>query len=171
MSRSFGVVLVVIVLGLAALVVPSLRRARSTPGVQGGLGDVQTILSAERTYAVSNGGYFDEPACLTAPDHCAPGYPSHATPLLDPALAGLAPRTGYSFQFHKGPPAQLTAAERGKCSPSSLVSFAVVALPLDRGRALKAFCGDSSGRVCARGDGQMPDVKDGRCPAACDTLH
>src|SRR5262245_18519420 len=101
MSRSFLVVLGVVLLGVGVLVAPALRRARSSPGEQGGLGDVRTWMSAEEAYARANGGYYDEPSCLAAPRRCLPDYPEDGPAFVDAAMAGLQPRTGYSFVFHK----------------------------------------------------------------------
>jgi hypothetical protein len=165
------VVVAVVLLVVGVLVIPSWRRARSSPGEQGGLGDVRGWMSAQEAYARANGGYYDEPACLAAPRQCVRDYPPNGPAFVDSATAGLRPRLGYSFAFHRGPRAPLTAVQKEKLSPSSLVSFAVVALPAEPGGALKAFCGDSSGRVCARRDGQMSDVREGRCPDSCDTLR
>jgi hypothetical protein len=166
------------VVALLAIAVPSLMRARQSPGVQGGLGDVRTILSAETGYAAGNGGYFDVPACLASPARCIPGARRHMAPLLDPATgfldpatADLRPREGYQFDFKPGPPPRLTDEERKSVSSSSLDAFAVVALSVRGSPQRRAFGGDSTGRVCARGDGTMPEARDGRCPADCETLH
>jgi hypothetical protein len=162
-------VLVFLVL-VGAVVLPALRRAGVSGGVQGGLGDVRTILSAEEAYASGNGGYYDVPSCLGTPARCIPrggaAMPSH----LDAALAALQPRAGYELRFHPGPPPILKDAEREVVSKSSLTAFAVSALPAE-GRGRKAFCGDSGGRVCARADGTMPPIRDGRCPDSCETLR
>jgi hypothetical protein len=41
---------------LTAIALPPLLRVRTTPGVQGGLGDVRSIISAEQRYAAMNEG-------------------------------------------------------------------------------------------------------------------
>jgi hypothetical protein len=152
---------------LAAVVVPSLRRAAGTPDEAGGLGDVRTLMAAERSYAAANGGYFDDPACLAAPARCLPaGNPPPS--FIDAAWSGLGPRLGYEFRFEAGPAVQ--AAPAG-VSKSSLTAYAVVARPAAAAPGRRAYCGDSSGRVCARADGTMPGIIDGRCPEACETLR
>jgi hypothetical protein len=161
----------VLILALLAVVLPALRRALATPGVQGGLGDVRSFMAAEVAYANANGGYFDLPSCLAAPNRCLPSAHSGQAGFLDAGLAQLQPREGYQFRFEAGPAPSLSDAERKTLSKSSITSFAVVAIPVLGGGQRRAFCGDSNGRVCSRRDGSMPVVKDGRCPEDCETLH
>src|SRR5262245_25155244 len=162
----------VLIAGLLAVVVPSFLRAWRTPGESGGVGDIRTILAAESQYATANGGYFDLPSCLAAPPSCLPGKAAGtAEPLLDARLGALRPRTGYSFSFVPGPPANPGEGRQKEVSKSSLTAYAVVALPLQSSGQRRAFCGDSTGRICARGDGTIPAVENGRCPQACETLH
>jgi hypothetical protein len=156
---------------LLVVIVPSYRRARSTQGVQGGLGDVRTLLSAEAGYAAVNGGYYDVPSCLVAPARCIPGARPDVPGFVDARMGRLEPREGYQFRFAPGPPAALKGDEGAKVSKSSLASFAVVAVPLPAIGYGRAFCGDSSGRICARADGSMPPIQDGRCPEECETLR
>lgn len=164
-ALTYGIPLVL----LAIVVVPSLRRAARTPGVEGGLGDVRTLMAAERSYAAGNGGYFDVPACLAAPERCLPSAKGAPAAFIDPEWSGLGPRTGYEFRFEAGPAAQ-PAAGAG-VSKSSLTAYAVVARPTTGAGGHRSYCGDSSGRVCAREDGTMPAARDGRCPEACETLR
>lgn len=164
-----GVIVLAIVMVTIAL--QALSRARRTPGVQGGLGEVRTIVSAEKAYAGLNGGYFDTPACLGAPSQCVPGTPGSVPPFLDPSLARLEPRGGYEFRFEPGPFPSLDDAERGRVSKSSLTAFAVIAVPRTGGGRGRAFCGDSRGTFCARADGTMPEARDGRCPKSCPALQ
>src|SRR5262245_45731391 len=100
--------------GLLAVVVPSYMRARSTSGVQGGLGDVLTLLAAERSYATANGGYFDVPSCLGAPARCIPGARADLPRFVDERTATLQPREGYQFRFALGLPPALKDEERAK---------------------------------------------------------
>ena len=160
----------VVVLAALAVVVPSLRRATSTPGVQGGLGDLRTLMAAETAYANVNGGYFDVPKCLGTPDSCVPARGAHRPPLVDADLAALRPHTGYQFRFEPGPSAPSAEVRRQRLSESSLTSYAIVAAPVSGGAQRRAFCGDSTGRVCARDDGRMPAAVDGLCPRDCETL-
>ena len=51
-----------------------------------------------------------------------------------------------------------------RASPTSLTAYAFTVSPLNPGRSGgRAFCGDSTGRMCVRLDGREPPVKDGRC--------
>jgi hypothetical protein len=162
--KSFGSVVVALGLALAGCRGPS-------PGEQGGLGDLRTFMAAERSYAGANGGYFDEPSCLAAPARCIPGYAETGPVFIDTAWSGLTPRLGYAFRFHAGPAAPPAEREKAKASTSSLTAFALVAVPAPGSRQRRAFCGDSSDRICARSDGTMPEVRDATCPADCETLH
>lgn len=124
---------------------------------------VSTVVLGERTYASSNGGFFDEIACLLEPAKCIPGLADGA-PFLDPTYAWLEPRLGYVRKFHPGPKAAPDAIAKAKASPSSLQGFAFTATPQKPGvTGGRAFCGDSGGRTCMTADGSEPPVKNGRC--------
>jgi hypothetical protein len=125
---------------------------------------VSTVLLGERTYASSNGAFFDEIACLMRPETCIPGFAADGAPFLDPTYAWLEPRLGYVRKFHPGPPADPQAIAKARASPSSLQSYAFTATPLKPGvTGGRAFCGDSGGRMCVTPDGREPPVKNGRC--------
>ena len=165
------VVFAALLLLVIAIVLPALLRVRATPGVQGGLGDVRSIISAERSYAAMNEGYFDVPACLAAPSQCLPGVRDDVQPFLDSSIASLRPRGGYEFRFEPGPVPSLSDDQRKRVSKSSLAAFAVVAVPTRDSGQRRAFCGDSRGVLCVRPDGTMPGVRAGRCPDSCEALH
>lgn len=125
---------------------------------------VSTVLLGQRTYASYNGSFFDEIACLMNPVSCIPGFASDGAPFLDPTYSWLEPRLGYVRKFHPGPKADPGAIAKAKASPSSLRAFAFTATPVKPGvTGGRAFCGDSSGRMCMTADGREPPVKDGRC--------
>jgi hypothetical protein len=125
---------------------------------------VSTILQAEKAYAAVNGSFFDEIRCLSAPAECIPSYPADEAPFLDPGYPWLETRLGYARKFHPGPKAPAEQVARGRASPTSLTAFAFTVTPLVPGRTGgRAFCGDSSGRMCVRADGREPAVNDGRC--------
>src|SRR5205823_811413 len=42
------------------------------------IGDLRTLVSAESAYSSANGGFYDDPRCLTKPSACIPGYPATA---------------------------------------------------------------------------------------------
>lgn len=125
---------------------------------------VSTVTLAQRTYAASNGSFFDRIECLVQPGTCIPGIPADSAPFLDPTYPWLEPRLGYARRFHPGPPAAPAAIARAHASPSSLTAYAFTATPLQPGvTGGRAFCGDSGGRLCMTADGREPPVKDGRC--------
>jgi hypothetical protein len=137
------------------------------------IGDLRTMMAAEDAYRLANGGFFDTPACLAAPRRCNPAYPVDGPVLMDSGLwptAGVV--GGYRRVFHAGPAADAAAILGAKASPSSLVSFAFVAVPvrfLQTG--VRSFCGDATGRICSTGAGQTPAVEAGECAASCKTLQ
>jgi hypothetical protein len=125
---------------------------------------VQSVLAAEKLYAAANGSYFDDLRCLGQPWACIPGFPPDAAPFLDPTYDWLEPRLGHARAFHPGPRATPEEIARAGASPSSLEGFAFTIAPLRPGASgLRAFCGDSRGRVCVRADGLAPPVKNGLC--------
>jgi hypothetical protein len=125
---------------------------------------VSTVLLGQRTYASANGSFFDEIACLLEPAKCIPGFAADGAPFLDPTYAWLEPRLGYVRKFHPGPRADPAAIAKAKASPGSLRAFAFTATPQKPGvTGGRAFCGDSSGRMCVTADGREPPVRDGRC--------
>ena len=122
------------------------------------LGDIRTVLSAQDAYKSANGGNYGTLECLSKPSACVPGYPEAAPTFLDSAMASGQPRSGYERHFIAGRPA-------GKgLSPSSMKSYAYVAVPIEPGESgVRAFCGDPAGGICFTVNGQMPQVRDGRC--------
>ena len=136
-----------------------MRRRESTV-----VATVSTVVFAEKQYAEANGTFFDEIACLTDPVKCIPGLDPGAAPFLDPTYAWLEPRLGYIRAFHAGPKADPAAIAKAKASPSSLRAFAFTVTPVKPGvTGGRAFCGDSTGRMCMTKNGSAPPVKDGRC--------
>jgi type IV pilus assembly protein PilA len=161
---------------LAAIAIPSLLRARVSANEAATIGDIRTIITWEMTYQAANGGFFDKPECLQAPGNCIPKYTGPPA-LLDGTLAHLQPKSGYRRSFFPGltlPPE--VAVEKG-VSPTSLQSWAYVAAPISQNQTgVRAFCGDSTGRLCYTLGGP-PEPVDGQCPragrdpAACQDLN
>lgn len=165
------VVVVVIALGVT---IPSLLRARVTSGEAAPIGDTRTVISAQSAYQSANGGYFDgRLQCLNEPSNCIPGYASNQPTFLDPLLASLQPKLGYRRFFHPGPAPSPADIAKAKASPSSVLSYAYVAVPLKVGETgVRAYCGDSRGVVCSTMNGAMPKIEAGQCPlAACTVLQ
>ena len=155
------------VLGIvAAIAIPGLLRARVSANESGALGDIRTVLSAEAVYASQNGGYYDTPECLAAPANCIPGYAG--PPLLDAGVVTNGEKSGYRRTFHLGSP----APGGDGTSPTRVSSFAITAAPAVPNRTgVRAFCADSTGRICQTMDGSEPVVEDGRCPDSCQTMN
>jgi hypothetical protein len=131
------------------------------------IGDIRTIIAAEAAYQRRNSGAYDSPACLASPASCIPGFAAEGTAFLDPDLATRDTRSGYSRTFHAGPrvPSERT-------SPTSVKTFAYVAVPTEPGRSgCRAFCGDSTATICYTPDGSMPSVTGGLCDLrTCEPL-
>lgn len=136
-----------------------MRRRESTV-----VATVSTVVFAEKQYAAANGSFFDEIACLTDPVKCIPGLDASAAPFLDPTYPWLEPRLGYNRAFHAGPRADPAAVAKAQASPSSLRAFAFTATPIKPGvSGRRAFCADSTGRMCMTKDGSAPPVRNGAC--------
>lgn len=129
--------------------------------------DLRTLIAAETAYKAQNGGFYDAPACLARPDSCIPGYAGN--PLLDAEIAALRPRSGYTRTFFPGPRARPDPSQAGRVSPSSLTAWAIIAVPVQGDQAgVRAYCGDSTGRVCFISDGARPELfEGGACPRDC----
>lgn len=152
---------------IAAIAIPSLLRARVAANEAAAIGDIRTVISAEAAYAASNGGLYDSPPCLATPGQCIPDYKGPS--FLDEGLASLESKTGYQRSFEPGPPADTSG---GHVSPSSVRSYAYLAVPITKGQTgVRGFCGDSSGQICYTRDGSAPEVVNGSCSETCPKLH
>jgi type II secretory pathway pseudopilin PulG len=147
---------------IAAIAIPSLLRARVSANEAAAIGDLRTVISAEAAYQGSNGGFYDTPDCLGAPQGCIPGYPTTGPTFLDATLASGHDKNGYVRTFHRGPaPAQTDRA----VSPSSMTGYAYVLAPRVVGQTgVRAFCGDHRGTICFTIGGTPPAVEEGSCP-------
>jgi type IV pilus assembly protein PilA len=164
-----GVVLLMVPIW-AAIAIPSLLRARMSANDSSALGDVRTVISAEVTYASSNGGYYDTLACLANPRSCIPNLEAGTPVLLDAQLASPDAKAGYKRELHLG--AAAPSDEAGRISPSSAVSFAYVAVPVQPGRTgIRAFCGDENGIIRVAPNGLVPAIIDGKCPESLAVLN
>jgi hypothetical protein len=129
------------------------------------LADIRTMISAQASYSSVNGGFYDEPRCLMAPSTCLPGYGKDQPRFLLSDWGSLSERRGYHVTFHSG---YLAALKERQNSASSIVSYAVTAVPVKPGlTGRRAFCGDDRARVCFTADGTDPKVVEGRCVNPC----
>lgn len=156
---------------IAAIAIPSLLRARVSANEAGTLSDVRTVISAQAAYQASNGGFYDTLECLASPATCIPNYSQTSSTFLDAELASASVRAGYRRALHLGPPPAAGAVGKTPISPTSVTSFAYVAVPLQWNRTgVRAFCGDSSGVICVT-RGQEPGVVAGSCAQPCEILQ
>lgn len=155
---------------VAAIAIPSFLRARVSANEAAAIGDIRTVISAQAAYQSAN-GWYDTLECLASPQRCIPNCASAAPTFLDATLAMATVKSGYRRTFHPGPPPppeKLLSAS----SPSSLASYAYVAVPDQRNRTgVRAFCGDASGRICFTSDGSTPGVENGACAESCPELR
>jgi type IV pilus assembly protein PilA len=148
---------------VAAIAIPSLLRARMAANESGAIGDVRTMISAQASYASANGGYYDRLECLAQPQRCVPGSSAPSQAFIDAPMASTSVRRGYEFALHLGPAAP--QENTSPVSPSSVTSFAYVAVPVVAGRTgQRAFCGDETGVVRSAPSGIAPTILGGRCP-------
>jgi len=128
------------------------------------LGDVRSVISAEKAYSEANQGAFGRLKCLAAPPSC--GWPADFPKFVDAETAALKPRGGYSYFFIPGKP------KAGSTDRDGLASYAYLAVPAKPGEGSgKGFCGDDTGRVCFTEDGTPPAVLNGRCSEACTEVR
>ena len=173
MSRARNWALGIPVVLVVLVVVPSLaRRYLIRPGVAPVVSDMYAIGSAQKAYASANGGFYDRLECLAAPADCIPGYPGDSPTLLDPELAGLPDEDGYARFFFPGPRVPEEVSRQTGCSPSSVTSYAVLAVPRKpvEGKS-RIFCLDDTGGIrVSPNRPEMPVLKDGRCPGEWDPI-
>jgi len=143
---------------IAAIAVPGLLRARISGNEAVTIGALRAISSAETSYAVANGGYYDSQECLVTPSNCLPDY--RDTPFLAEAYHT---KSGYHFELSgSAPPAERDS----KTSRTSLSGFIVIAVPLSPSTGTRMFCLDDTGAIRWQ-PGQNP-IPPGltQCPAA-----
>lgn len=150
---------------IAAIAIPSLLRARISANEAMAIGNLRTIISGEAAYQSANGGFYDVPACLYAPNQCL-GSNAPGMAFLDQgSVAFDVQKSGYVLQFHGGP----APADTSAVSPSSLEAFAVTAAPASPQGGVRSFCGDSRGIVCVMAaSGRI--TEGGQCPETCEPL-
>jgi hypothetical protein len=160
------------ILGIAAISIPSLLRAKPSALESATIGDLRTMISAQAAYSQQNDGLYEARLeCLAAPATCLPEYPRDGRPFLEPSLASLEQRAGYRRAFYPGPPGAPRPADRGRTRLPGISSFAFTAVPVAY-EGMRGFCGDSTGLVCFTRDGREPAVTPGgRCDlATCQEL-
>jgi type IV pilus assembly protein PilA len=136
----FAVLLVVAVVGIvAAIAVPGLLRARMAGNEAATIGSLRALVTAETSYAVANGGFYDRPECLVRPSVCLPGYSGAA---FLPESPGQ--KNGYRFTFSPGPAPPLLPPG---ASRSSMAGFVMMAAPVARETGSWVFCVDHTAQI------------------------
>ena len=134
------------------------------------IGDLRTFISAQAYVSSANGGFYLPPACLEALATCIPGYPG--PPAMRPPYPWTAPRYGYRWTFHSGPPPKSPDSKKAKASSASVQGYALVGVPDGKDRAgYRSFCGDDSGQICVTTEGPPPAVRNGQCATPCTKLE
>ena len=155
----------VFAMSILAFVVPSLMKVRVSTGETPVPGELRSMISAMQTYASVNGGFFDSRLeCLARPGNgdCIPGYPAAALPFLGENMLDEV-RHGYRFTYYPG---EAVAPERltDNLSPTSVLTYAYTAEPLNKKRRSPQYCASAVGWICAMpGDAEMTIAK-GQCP-------
>lgn len=148
---------------VAAIAIPLYARAQATANEAAAIADVRTFLAAEQAYRSRNGGAFDTPECLAAPAACL-GDGADGLALLPPGFVATGTHKGYLRVFYPGSP---PAALEPGMSPSSLASFAYLAIPSAPARmGVRSLCADATGRVCYV-LGPLPKEMAPACPPDC----
>lgn len=133
------------------------------------IGTVRTVLALQAEYSKHNGGLFEgDPDCLSK-RVCLPGaLDSKARDLLQPAA--FQEIAGYRHRLIPGPRPGIIP---DRSSPSSVVSYAVLALPADPSLAWRSFCGDSKGTLCYAEESREPHLTpEGSCDrTSCNELQ
>ena len=136
--------IVVAIIGIiAAIAIPSLLRARVSANESAAIGDIRSVVSAEAAYQSANLGNYGVISCLSQPDQCISNYAAAAPTFIDPNVATLMAKGGYNRGFTPGP------ASAGNTAPGSIDIFCYGASPsVQNQTGVRAFGGDSSGRIC-----------------------
>ncbi len=133
------------------------------------IGTVRTILALQTEYSKHNGGLFEgDPDCLSKRVCLPRASKAEVRDLLQPAA--FQEIAGYQRRLLPGPrPGTIPEMS----SPSSVVSYAVLAVPADPSLAWRSFCGDSNGTLCYAEDSREPHLTpEGTCDrTSCTELQ
>jgi len=168
---AFAVALAYMTMGgiVAFEIIYSLQHARASANEGATIADLRRVLSAEGAYRIANHGFYDNPECLSAPRPCIPAYtgPSFLEAAWPDEAGWRDVRYGHQRTFHPGPGVDPRLVREAHASPTSVRSYAFVAVPLKGAPAnevgVRGFCADDRGVICYTRDGTAPAVKDGRC--------
>jgi prepilin-type N-terminal cleavage/methylation domain-containing protein len=155
--------IVVAIIGIiAAIAIPSLLRARIAANEAAAIGDTRSVISAEHTYAASNGAAYGTITCLGTPSSC--GFGAATMPFLDSNLSSLIVKSGYARSFAEGGPA-------GGTFDPGVLNFVYVATPAQMTRTgNRGFGGDNSGLICVDQNGGAPPIVNNSLAPTCNVL-
>jgi type IV pilus assembly protein PilA len=145
--------IVVAIIGIiAAIAIPSLLRARVSANEAAAIGDTRTVISAEAAFQSAANSY-GAISCTSEPSNaaCINPYDANAPTFLDPNIASLGNKQGYSRSFIGG------NADTSVLSPNGIATYCYAASPTQWNQTgVRGFGGDASGRVCYDMSGNTP---------------
>ena len=171
--------IVVAIIGIiAAIAIPSLLRARVSANEAQAIGDTRSVISAQQTYASSNGGFFG--SVLT--DLCRAGFGPDCTGITIPNYPTAAPefmggdlgrvngttKSGFERTFVPGPPP--TNPNPVITSPNSALSVCYESAPASNLTGARAFSGTESGAIYVDVSGPLNNWTAGCPPAVGGTV-
>jgi hypothetical protein len=132
------------------------------------INDLRAIQEAQATFATVNKGFYGTLECLAEPWSYFPNYPSGAPAFLSKGLAALTPENGYERHFFGGPRAGEFVPE---ICEASFTAWAYTAVPVSADKQdRRAFCADSTGKICVVDSGSFLVVADGECVSPCERV-
>jgi prepilin-type N-terminal cleavage/methylation domain-containing protein len=144
--------IVVAIIGIiAAIAIPSLLRARVSANEAQAIGDTRSIISAQQTYASSNGGLFG--GALTALCRngagCAigiPNYPAGAPEFLGADIARPTPylKSGYTRDLALDPTPVVPTTFQ---DPNSVLEYCYSSTPASALTGVRSFVGTGAGAI------------------------
>jgi type IV pilus assembly protein PilA len=162
--------IVVAIIGIiAAIAIPSLLRARVSANEAAMIGDIRTVISAQAAYQSANGGWYAVGMpCLTTPSGCIPLYAATSPTFLDPQIANLQPKQGYSRFFWPG---VVPTGLPSTVDPNSTGQYVYGGSPTNQDQTgVRGFAGDASGVICWTNDGSDPSNGLASLPATCSPI-
>ncbi|MBN2371072.1 MAG: prepilin-type N-terminal cleavage/methylation domain-containing protein [Vicinamibacteria bacterium] len=170
-------IVVVIILIIAAIAIPSLLRARMAANESAMVGDIRTVISAEKLWSTNNGnlGYANMasfPMLAETSGGFAASCVAHLEPYLDNvlAVAGQTTKSGYTRNYYVG--GVVTAPVTDRCLLDCVTNFTYAGSPISQGRTgQRGYAGDDSGRICRDTTGADPSGGNAPMPVTCLALR
>jgi hypothetical protein len=125
---------------------------------------LQSLVSAQQSYAEIHGGLFAPVECLERPSACEPASTSV------PYLSGTLDVTGYTGAFHAGRAAAAAELRKVPGLRRGLKGWAFVMTPQTPSADERTYCADATLRVCMLPSGAPAKLVGGACPATCEDV-